>query len=98
MASGQPTQNWAAHPSLWVGYDQAGGYQVERSLLRFDVSAIPAGSQINSAAIRLFLGGTTTNDAPMAVAVHRVRSDWPETITWNGSLGLTVDPLPAATT
>lgn len=96
VASGRPNQNFALDRRLWIGYDQPGGYQVERSLLAFATSAIPTGSRIQSARLHLYLESKTTGDAPLSIGVHRVQSLWNETMTWQGHLGLVVDA--AATT
>ena len=39
--SGHPTMPHGGEPGLWAGYDQAGGYLIERALIAFDPSAIP---------------------------------------------------------
>jgi len=98
VAEGRPANQFATDRALWIGYDQAGGYLDERSLLGFDLSTIPPGSQITSAALRMYLAGTTTGDDPITVQAHRVRTTWTETITWQEHLGLDVDPTPAAST
>ena len=96
VASGRSTQNFASDRTFWVGYDQAGGYQIEQSLLKFDASAIQAGSKITSAKLGLYLSGTTKNDTSMTIKAYRIRSDWPAGITWDGLSSLAVDPEPVA--
>jgi uncharacterized repeat protein (TIGR01451 family) len=99
VASGKPTQNFATNSGLWVGYGRPGGYSLEKSLLGFDTTAIPKGSHITSAALSLYLAGTTSGDTPLAVQACRVRSSWTEEkITWDGYLGLDVDCASAAST
>ena len=96
VVSGQPQLNFAGQRLLRVGHDLTRGYQQERSLIGFSTSAIPPGSRVSSATLRLHLAGTTTGDAPITVSAHRVRSDWGETITWQEHLGLNVDSVASA--
>ncbi len=98
VASGRPTTNFALDEAIWVGYNQTGGYQAERSLLRFNPTIVPAGNKIISARLWLYLSGTTRNDTPLTIQAYRVRSPWAESITWNQHLALTVDGSPAAST
>ena len=61
--------------------------QLEYALYRFDLSSLPAGSQINSASAWLYVtnsgpGGGAFPEGPLTV--HRVTSDWTETgATWD---------------
>ncbi|MGB5725661.1 MAG: LamG-like jellyroll fold domain-containing protein [Thiogranum sp.] len=60
--------------------------QLEYALYRFDLSSLPAGSQINSASAWLYVtnsgpGGGAFPEGPLTV--HRVTADWTETgATW----------------
>jgi Tfp pilus assembly protein PilX len=60
---------------------------LEYALYRFDLSSLPAGSQINSASMWLYVtpagpGGGAHPEGPLTV--HRVTSDWTETgATWD---------------
>ncbi len=52
----------------------------KRSLFRFDLAMIPAGSNIASASTNLYV--TSSNNSP--VYIHRITADWTETgATWN---------------
>ncbi|MDH3870730.1 MAG: DNRLRE domain-containing protein, partial [Gammaproteobacteria bacterium] len=55
---------------------------LEYAVVRFDLSALPAGAQINSATARFYVkGGKGHPEGP--VTVHRVTADWTETdATW----------------
>jgi len=61
--------------------------KLEYALYRFDLSSLPAGSQINSASAWLYVtnsgpGGGAFPEGPLTV--HRVTSDWTETgATWD---------------
>lgn len=74
MISNPPkAQNYGGHPLLRVGGK-------DESLVRFDLSSIPAGSSIDSATLRLYLnGGAGTNP----VSIHAATSAWAEgTVTY----------------
>ena len=97
VSSGHPAGNWADYSGLWVGYDQSGGYEIERALLRFDVSGIPPDSNVHEATLSLYMSATTANDSPMTVGVYHVRSSWNEDINWNEHKRLLVDSTPIIT-
>lgn len=97
VASGRPDTNWSEFRTIWVGYDQAGGYRVERSLLSFDASNIPAGSKIDTATLRLYLAATTPNNPPMSIGAYRIRGDWPENIAWSQHTSLPIDDTAVST-
>lgn len=98
VASGRPNQSWPQLRSLWTGYDQVGGYAKERILLQFALSQIPAGSQIHSAKLRLYLSSTTPGDVQMSVLARKISNNWNENVTWNDLGNLTVSETPAAVT
>ncbi len=50
--------------------------ELRRSLLRFDLSAVPAGSTINSVSLTLFVSRTRAQAVP--VALHYVNASWGE--------------------
>ncbi len=84
IASGRAAQNFGTRTTLWVGYDQTGGFLTQQALLSFAPDALPPrGSKITSAKLWLYVGGTTAGDAPMTVHAHRVRDTWDEnSVTW----------------
>ncbi|MBI5877175.1 MAG: DNRLRE domain-containing protein [Chloroflexi bacterium] len=51
------------------------------SLLQFDLSVIPAGSEITSAVLKLYLSAADFGNE--VLAVHRVSDAWTNTATWN---------------
>lgn len=86
IASGRPNSNFGAATGLFLGYNLADGYGAERVLVRFDgVGTIPAGSIINSARLRLYLGNSNPpGDVPMNTVLRRLASSWSESgVTWN---------------
>lgn len=74
VASGHSKESFHGEKAVWAGYNKD-GYQVERTLFKFDLAEIPAGSTIQSAVIFLYLGGTTPNDTPMDVVISRIVND-----------------------
>lgn len=57
--------------------------QIRRAVVRWDISAIPAGSTINSATILLYMNQTVAGD--VLVTVHPVFSSWGEGTSVAGS-------------
>ncbi len=87
VASNRSDQVFGAAEGLWVGYDDDGGYEKERIFIRFDGASIPAGAQIESAQLRLYLGNSTGSDPTMRMTVHRVTEPWEEAaLTWNDQI------------
>lgn len=84
------TLNFGATDDMWVGYDidachpGVPAFKVARSLLHFDLSAIPAGTTITQATLHLHVvnacwrgGGTRP------VTAYRSKAGWAETaVTW----------------
>ncbi|WP_028778736.1 DNRLRE domain-containing protein, partial [Shimazuella kribbensis] len=81
-----PTTNFDGSWKLNAGADSA---QSIRSLLKFDLSTIPQGVQINYAQLNLYYDQTfcvncTTTDNVVNFSVHRLLQDWDaKTATWN---------------
>lgn len=64
--------------SIFAGINGGGGgNRIMRSLIAFDVSAIPPGSTINSASLKLS-EESTRNHGTATVTLHRVTKDWGE--------------------
>jgi hypothetical protein len=90
--SGQDSQIWSDTPDrndgaayqLSVGTDNSG---IARSLVKFDMSVVPAGTSLTSAKLRMYYDNelyTAVNDVTMEA--RRVTSAWAEnTVTWNNS-------------
>jgi len=70
----------------------------ERILLQFALAEVPAGSQIQSAKLKLYLAGTTPGDAPMNVVARRIGNNWSESVTWNDLVTINVVATPAVAT
>ncbi|MCP2243377.1 RHS repeat-associated core domain-containing protein [Lentzea aerocolonigenes] len=82
--SDTPTRNDGADYRLSVGTDNTG---IARSLVKFDMSVVPAGTSIASAKLRMYYDNELhvgTND--VTTEARRVTAAWAEnTVTWNNS-------------
>jgi hypothetical protein len=75
--SANPNYNSGSSSSLYTGWVYNGE---KRSLIRFDLSVIPAGSAIDAADLHIYVGTTNNQN----VRVHRITSPWTEYgVTWN---------------
>jgi hypothetical protein len=84
IASSQPNNNFGGDDGLFVGYNNT--YGAERSLLWFDVAGeIPAGANVNSATLELYLSyARPEDDEPMPILVRHMATSWTEgSVTWN---------------
>ncbi|AKT43155.1 DNRLRE domain-containing protein [Chondromyces crocatus] len=87
-----PTWNDGVNERVSTGTSVAGGYS--RSLLRFDLSGVPAGATVTSA--DLTLHQLFKNGASATVDVLRVTGAWSDsTVTWN-NFGGAIDGSPVA--
>lgn len=86
IASDRPNENFGG-AALFVGYHILGddNFGAQRSLLRFDLSAIPSGVTILDAKMRLYLSFATINDTEaMRIIARQLNSAWDEQfVTWN---------------
>ncbi len=91
-----PSSNYGSATDMWVGYGKGGCIgsstdpQITRSLVKFNLSAIPAGTSISSARLYLDLGGWCygTNASPRTVTTYRTLGSWSESsITWSNMPG-----------
>jgi hypothetical protein len=89
IASTSPNANFGGTPLLRVG-------NALRSLLRFDLSALPVGATVTSAVLYLNLD---SNGAGLLTGAYQITADWAEgTATWaNTGGGGTFAVLPVAT-
>ncbi|MFD9961637.1 DNRLRE domain-containing protein [Amycolatopsis sp. NPDC058986] len=90
--SGQDSQIWSDSPDrndgadyqLSVGTDDTG---IARSLVKFDMSVVPAGTSLTSAKLRMYYDNelyTGANDVTMEA--RRITSPWAQnTVTWNNA-------------
>lgn len=84
---GGSTSNFGSSPELRLGRDNGGPYML--SLLRFDISAIPSGSLINSATLRWYQSGNRRTQT-VAVGAYEITQDWTESgANWNTADGTT---------
>jgi hypothetical protein len=101
LSEDQPTTNFCGLPTLRVdGDDPPGTGRDLRTLLLWDLSAIPAGSKVTSATITI----NVTNATNGTYELYRIASPWDECqVTWNTrpSRGMTVrgtvGPAPTGT-
>jgi C1A family cysteine protease len=85
--------NYGSYPEMYVGYGKkdcfglSEDYKESRSLIRFDLSSIPAGTPIGSASLHLRLGGYCCYEGhagPRTVTVYRADDSWSESsVTWS---------------
>lgn len=85
ITSGSPNQNWGGDPNLRTGFNTTSGWDAERILMQFDLSSIPAQSQINNAQFRILQNESIpSNDPPLGYAARFLNSPWNEfQVTWN---------------
>ncbi|MBI5291535.1 MAG: DNRLRE domain-containing protein, partial [Chloroflexi bacterium] len=84
LASNQATTNFGTDDKLYVGESNQNS-SVHRSLLRFDLSGIPANATITSATLSLWLTDDFSDNAG-AFSVYRVKRAWTEDgATWNAA-------------
>ena len=95
VSEGSPTQNYGSG-SLAVGYHTASG--LDLSLILFDVSSLPPGITITSAALRVLATDLSGTVSPVSVSVRRSTGSWAEgSVTWN-SKPASADALASAST
>ncbi|MEM7127951.1 MAG: DNRLRE domain-containing protein [Chloroflexota bacterium] len=85
MASGRPDERRPMLEQMWVGYNGSDGSEIERSLIKFDLSGIPQNAQIQSATLKLHLSSNTSRDDPLPITVSMFVNDWLEDTNWNES-------------
>jgi hypothetical protein len=84
----KPTVNYGSSTTLHIR--PTGGIDM-RTLIRFDLSSIPAGSQIHSAILYIYdeLGNQTYD-----VDIYRVTSNWDEmSVTWNSAITMNMTAI-----
>jgi uncharacterized repeat protein (TIGR01451 family) len=79
---------YGSYSDFAVGYCTISPYNigVARSILRFDLSSIPAGAYIKSATLQPYLIGyvyQTGQSSNMVVTAYRISQAWPGSPTWN---------------
>ncbi len=87
VLEGKPTLNDGTDSTMWVGYEHCSTSLIgrARSLVKFDVSAIPPGTQIVQATLSVYLTGSCdTGNKSRALTAYRTTGDWGETsVNWN---------------
>ncbi len=87
VLQGYPNSNTGSDTEMWAGYDDSldPDGMIVRSHVRFDVSAIPSGTIINSAVLQVYL--VNSYDFPnttRTITTYRISSSWAESsVTWN---------------
>ena len=71
----EPNKNYGKEEKLEIG---AFGPETSHGLIRFDVSAIPAGALINAATIRLYFDGASEQPPGSGIFAHRIENPWDE--------------------
>ncbi len=100
--------NYGNHPDLYaLAWTNAGIPVTARSMISFDLSAIPEGSLITSARLSLYSynspsdGSHSTMDGSNASLLQRIKEPWDEhTVTWNNQPPTSTEDqvtLPAST-
>jgi len=83
VKSAQPGSNFGAAGQLELSYAEIDVVTEAVTLLRFDLSSLPASAIIDSATLRLYQESSTGPD-PLTVGAYFVTSAWSEsTVTWN---------------
>jgi hypothetical protein len=102
VMSDSPWTTFGSEPTLRVGYNGYPGYGRQRTLIRFDISALPADAEIDTAHLGFCCTGGTA-DEPMTVSVHEIMCAWRESeVTWENCAeckgpALAAQSLPAVT-
>jgi hypothetical protein len=88
---GYPSTNFGSTTDMWVGYDHCspsyGG--ISRSLIKFDVSDIPAGTYIAEARLYLrLINSCDIGERTHTATTYRISSSWSSSsVTWNSGVG-----------
>jgi cell division septation protein DedD len=82
-----PDTNYGKAPTLYVGKNET---SIGRSLFQFDLSTIPVGSAVTSAAFEAYLVAFSTTPSSLYVELNRVDDSWTELgVSWNTQPGST---------
>ncbi|ADB29853.1 YD repeat protein [Kribbella flavida DSM 17836] len=87
--SGAATTNYGGITGLYAGTTAAAK---RRSLLKFDLSSVPAGTQIDAAQLKLYFDQTfQTNENAVQLEARQATSAWSEsTVNWNSPANTTL--------
>lgn len=70
--------------NLWAGSEPPDQRGLMRSVLRFDLSAVPSGVMVLDAELRLVAVEAPADSTPITVSVHNVTRSWSGCPTWTG--------------
>ena len=83
-----PMANYGSAPTLGVGRQSE--RTLDRSLLRFDLSSVPAEATVLSASFRAYLVQSSSTPPTLNVELKQINTAWEEmTVTWNTPLDYT---------
>ncbi|GAA1589570.1 hypothetical protein GCM10009789_49020 [Kribbella sancticallisti] len=90
--SGAPTTNYGGITGLYAGTTAAAK---RRSLLKFDISSIPAGATVDAAQLKLYFDQSfETNANAVQLEARQAASAWTEsTVNWNSTVNTTLGSL-----
>lgn len=87
ISSANTGTNYGSSPEVWVGISSAG--KTFKSLLKFNVTSIPATAIVTSAKLRLF-STASSGSGSMQIAIYKIIANWSEsTATWTNFSNLT---------
>jgi len=78
ILSGYPSLKTGDTVDMWAGCDTAFDARIVRSLVKFDLSAIPSGSTINSAVFKARHSYFSEGSGACNITVHRIKERWLE--------------------
>ena len=81
LYSTEPNTNWGGDPDFWTQ-----GIDIDRPLVKFDLSGIPSVATVTSASLRLVKTGGTA--AALNVLAYRITTDWTEGTCVGGCTGV----------
>jgi len=90
ILQGIPSGNFGSATDMWAGYEHCSSSAngITRSLVRFNLSSIPAGTSIANATLSLYLvNSCDTSNRTHTVTTYRVKDDWSSSTTWNSQPG-----------
>ncbi|ELS57411.1 putative Mucin-2 [Streptomyces viridochromogenes Tue57] len=86
VLSDQPSTNFDSTWKLSAGKTDTG---IARSLIKFPLSEIPSGTQIDSARLEMYFDQAhTTNANNVTIGAYRATGTWDESSTWSSTSGL----------
>lgn len=91
VLQGYPSQNAGRTTDMWAGYDDQPNRnaQIVRSLVKFDLSSVPAGATITNAKLKVYYRGYRDFAGHVStVTAYQITGDWQETsVNWNNKPG-----------